>query len=137
MGRQLLAAYTRRQSPEAGESAISDKTTLAALVSIVTSLWIGVAFMLAVRAARRLPAASSEALRVAFGVLTFFLWYLAMLSAMGVLALLTVRKFRDVGLTVGGLLALTAVVGLVRRAVRPVPPRSAPAQPPLAAEERR
>ncbi len=91
--------------------------------------------MLAVREARRLPAASSRAIRVAFGILTFLLWYLGMLSVMGILAVLTVRKVRDVGFTIICLLALTAAVGWVRRAVRPAQVLADPSQPSSLARE--
>ena len=70
-----------------------------------------------VRGGKKLPASVSSATRYVFGILTFFLWYLAMLSAMGILALLTVRKFQDVGYTVLGLLLATAVAWGLRRLV--------------------
>ena len=81
----------------------------------MTSLWVGLAFAMGVREARRLPAAFSAARRIAVGVVTFLLWYAAMLSAVGVVALLTVRRAREVGLTVLALFAATSVLWGARR----------------------
>jgi hypothetical protein len=71
----------------------------------------------AVSYSKKLPN-SLHATRIACGVLTFFLWYVGMLSAMSILAMLTVRTFRELRTTVLVLLALTALLWCTRHLVR-------------------
>jgi hypothetical protein len=71
-----------------------------------------------IRGGKQLPVQSAQATRVAFGALTFLLWYVAMLLGMSVVAVLTVRTFRDVKATVLALSAMTACLWGLRRFVR-------------------
>jgi hypothetical protein len=71
-----------------------------------------------IRGGKKLPAECVQGTRVVFGALTFLLWYVAMLLGMSVLAVLTVRTFRDVKVTVLALLAMTACLWGLRRFVR-------------------
>ena len=64
--------------------------------------------------------------RLVFGALTFFLWYAAMLSGMSILAMLTVRTFRELSTTVLVLLVLTALLWCTRRLMRRVLVKGAP-----------
>jgi hypothetical protein len=88
------------------------------------------ALLMGIRGGKKLPPLSAQGTRVAFGTLTFLLWYAAMLAAMSVLAMLTVRSFREVGSTVVSLLAITGLLWGVRRLVRQV---FVPAGPPVPA----
>ena len=67
---------------------------------------------------RRLPADALHATRIVCGVLTFFLWYVGMLSAMSILAMVTVRTFGELRTTVLVLLALTALLWGTRHLAR-------------------
>jgi len=107
-------------------TSISTSATIAAFVSIFASLWIGLALVMAVGYAKKLPADSLQATRIAFGVLTFFLWYAGMLSAMSTFAMLTVRTFQELRATVLVLLGLTALLWSIRRLVRRLLVRGAP-----------
>jgi hypothetical protein len=71
-----------------------------------------------IRGGKRLPVESPQGTRVVFGALTFLLWYVAMLLGMSIVAVLTVRSFRDVKVTVMVLLAMTACLWGLRRFVR-------------------
>jgi len=104
--------------PHSRESAISDVSLFAALVSIGVSLWVGLALLMGVLGARRLPAASSQGSRLVFGALTLLLWYVALLAAMAALAMVTVRTFGQLGSNVFGLGAATALVWGLRRLIR-------------------
>ena len=97
---------------------ISQISTIAALVSIATSLWAGLALLMGVRGANQLPPSASRTLRLSLGVLTFLLWYVGMLSAVGLLALMMGRKLREIGFTVLGLFAATGGLWGLRRLVR-------------------
>ena len=79
-----------------------------------------------IRGARQLPPTAGQTTRVAFGILTFLLWYGGMLSAVGFLALLTGRTFREVGFTVVGLVVATGGVWGLRRLLRSVWAPAAP-----------
>ncbi len=68
-----------------------------------------------VRHARKVPPPVSQVTRVTLGTLTFLLWYAAMLSAMGLLAMATGREVQQIRFTVLGLFAATAVAWLARR----------------------
>jgi hypothetical protein len=111
-------AYTLTEGRHPQEPAISTAATIAGLTSIFVSLWLGLALFMGIRGGERLPRGSAQATRVAFGVVTFFLWYAGMLAGMSILATLTVRHFRDVRWTVMGLLAATLFLWGVRRLLR-------------------
>ncbi len=83
------------------------------------------ALLVGVRYGKKLPAGALHATRIVCGVLTFFLWYVGMLSAMSILAMLTVRTFRELRTTVLGLLVLTALMWGARHLARRVLVRSA------------
>jgi hypothetical protein len=102
----------------------------------VASLWIGLALLLAVRYGQKLPADAHRGTRLVVGALTFFLWYAAMLSGMTILAMLTVRTFRELSTTVLVLLALTALLWCSRRLMRRVLVRRTPAGGMLGDRER-
>ena len=103
-----------------GEPSISQISTIAALVSIATSLWLGLALLMGVRSAQQLPARTSQATRLVVGVLTFLVWYAGILSGVGILAALTVRRPRDVASTVLVLFIIAAGAWALRRLVRSV-----------------
>jgi hypothetical protein len=100
------------------ESAISTAAAIAASVSIFVSLWLGVAMWMGIRSAERLPAPTVRRTRVVFGLLTFVVWYAAMLAGVTLVAMVTVRSVRQVGWTVLSFLALAAAAFWLRRRVR-------------------
>jgi hypothetical protein len=99
-------------------TSISTSATIAACISIFASLWIGLALLMAVGYAKKLPADAFQATRIGFGVLTFFLWYAGMLGAMSTFAMLTVRTFQELKATVLVLLGLTALLWSIRYLLR-------------------
>ena len=101
------------------KAAISDAASIAGLISILVSLWLGLALLMGIRGGKGLPASSGPGARVVFGTLTFLLWYAGMLLAMSFLAMLAGgRSAREVGWTALGLLAGTAVLWGLRRLSR-------------------
>lgn len=103
----------------AGEVTLSSAAMTAAIVSILVSLWVGVSGAMGVRGAKGLPAHCPKPRRYVFGLLTFLLWYTAMLAAASVVAMFTVRTLRDVGPTAAALFAATVLWWGLRRMVRP------------------
>ena len=91
---------------------------------------------MAVRYGKKLPAEARRGTRLVFVALTFFLWYAAMFSGMSILAMLTVRTFRELGTTVLVLLALTALLWCTRRCMRRLLVRGAPSGAMLGGRER-
>jgi len=74
--------------------------------------------MMGVRGANRLPPSASRTIRLGFGILTFLLWYVGMLSVVGILALLMGRRLREIGFSVLGLFAATGGLWGLRRFFR-------------------
>jgi hypothetical protein len=133
---EFAAGVHSRQVALLADTSISTSGTIAALVSVVASLWIGFALLVAVHYGKKLPAGARRGTRLVFVALTFFLWYAAMLSGMSILAMLTVRTFGELSTTVLVLLALTALLWCTRRLMRRVLVKVAPSGPRLGDRER-
>ena len=133
---ELAASVHCRQVALLADNSISTSGTIAALVSVVASLWIGLALLMAGRYGTTLPADARRGTRLVFGAVTFFLWYATMLSGMSILAMLTVRTFRELSTTVLVLLALTALLWCTRRLMRRVLVKGAPSGAMLGDRER-